>query len=137
MSAGSEDAAGAALSAEVPVFSAWLRASGKDFLVTDADDATARVRFVGPFQGEDVVWDCRFVTLREAQRQLAPRSHSAPRLRNFIDIGAPGATGMSIRVGLDIEHIDHSAILKMIVMIRNYKRLKPGRHEFGEPSRAP
>lgn len=124
--------ADAAFSGDPAVFSDHLRNKGLDFLVLEETAAQARVRFIGLFQGDEVVWDCRFVTLDEARQRFAEDPDPAARPpRNFIDIGPPGATGVPIRVGLDIERIDKPAILKMIVMIRNYKRLKRGRHEFG------
>ncbi len=132
MGYGSGDLTDAALSGDVAIFSAYLRTAGLDFLVLEETEAQARVRFVGRFQGEDVVWDCRFVTLDEERRRYeVPGALTAQPMANFIDIGSPGATGVPLRVGLELERIDHPAILKMMVMIRNYKRLKPGRHEFG------
>lgn len=128
----SGEPADAAFSGDVAVFSDYLRSKGMHFLVLEETAAQARVRFVGLLQGETVVWDCRFLALREARQRFAEAPGAAARpMRNFIDIGAPDTTGVPIRVGLDIERIDEPAILKMIVMIRNYKRLKPGRHEFG------
>lgn len=125
--------AGAASSGDAAVFSDYLRSKGIDFLLLEETAAQARVRFVGLLQGEAVVWDCRFLTLREARQRFAEDPGAAARpMRNFIDVGAPDATGVPIRIGLDIERIDKPAILKMIVMIRNYKRLRPGRHEFGD-----
>jgi hypothetical protein len=37
-----------------------------------------------------------------------------------------------LRVGLDLQRIDRPAIEKMIIMIRNYRNLRYGRHEYGE-----
>lgn len=91
---------------------AWL-------LVEQIDDQRARLRFTGPFQGQTVVWDCEFVTLYEARSQ-----------RNFIEVGSPQSSGVPLRVGLSIAAIDTPAIEKMVLMIRHYKRLRAGRHEW-------
>ena len=36
-----------------------------------------------------------------------------------------------LNVGLDLKTIDEAVINKTIIMIRNYKRLRIGRNEFG------
>jgi len=53
------------------------------------------------------------------------------------DSGQARFTFTGRRVVLDIPRIDEPAILRTIIMIRNYKRLYPGRHEFGEPRTFP
>lgn len=110
------------MSGNVGVFSGYLHDHGQTWLLVDQhDDQHAHLRFTGPFQGKTVVWNCEFVTLAAAR---APR--------NFIDIGSPEASGIPLRVGLSIARIDTPAIDKMIIMIRNYKRLRTGRYEYGE-----
>ena len=126
----------AALSDDPAVFSAYLKQTGQPFLLLgDLHEQRARLRFTGPLEAVEVVWDCEFVTLESLLRSgpTQPRGEAAT-LRNFIEIGEAGERGVPLRVGLDLPRIDRSAILKMIVMIRNYKRLRPGRHEFGAPS---
>jgi hypothetical protein len=124
-----------ALSGDPAVFSNYLRQTGEAFvLLGELQDQRARLRFSGRFEAAEVVWDCEFVTLQSEQRRHTGAPRAEPdRLRSFIDIGAPGEQGVPLRVGLDLVRIDRPAILKMIVMIRNYKRLRRGRHEFGAP----
>ena len=128
----------AAFSGDVMPFAHYLAGIGQDYLLVDqCDDQHARLRFCGPFLGQAVVWDCEFVTL--AAEQLDWRKHGTavpPALRNFIDIGEAGPHGMPLRIGLAVARIDQAAIEKMIIMIRNYKRLHRGRHEYGEPQAA-
>jgi hypothetical protein len=120
----------AAWSGEAARFSVYLKDTGQAFLFREeAGGQQAHVRFTGPYQGKDVVWDCCFVTLARESQQ-ADRGSSEPN-RNFIDIGEPVACGIPLRVGLALERIDLPAIQKMIIMIRNYKRLRQGRHTFG------
>ena len=38
----------------------------------------------------------------------------------------------SITIGLNVAAIDPPVLLKTTIMIRKYKRLRVGRHEFGE-----
>jgi hypothetical protein len=111
-----------ACSADARLFSAYLQSIGEDWLLVEqAGEQRARLRFTGPFMGKTVVWDCEFLTLASISAE-----------RNFIDIGAPGARGVPLIVGLALARIDRPAIEKMIIMMRNYKRLRTGRHEYGQ-----
>ena len=118
----------AAYSDDATAFSNYLIRVGEPFLLLDdSDSEQVHVRFSGPFQNTEVVWDCLFVTLKsELQR------YRLPALRCFIEIGAMGEHGVALRVGLNIQRIERPDILKMITMIRQYKRLHQGRHEFGQ-----
>ena len=103
---------------------AALRAelAGADFVaVTDLDGPAARIRFIGRFQNEEVVWDAHLIA-------LAPLAAEAPQ---FLDIGSPDIHGVPIRIGLDVPRIDRPTVMKTLIMVRNYKLLRPGRHEFG------
>lgn len=112
----------AVTSGDVEVFSRRLQAQGRDWLLIEQrDDQHAHLKFTGPFEGRLVVWDCQFATLSALQAE-----------RNFIEIGPPQASGVPLSVGLSIARIDKPAIEKMIIMIRHYKNLGAGRHEYGE-----
>jgi hypothetical protein len=113
----------AARSGDPSQFDQYLAETGKHYILGGPlHEQRAHVRFTGPFHGQMVVWDCEFVTLAGVGAE-----------RNFIEIDEAAPQGMPLRVGLDIERIDASAIEKMIIMIRNYKNLHYGRHEYGEP----
>lgn len=112
-------------------FRVALADSGQDFIYTrePADDC-ADIRFLGTFQGADLVWDATIMTLtfynaRQA-RNNRPQTH-----RQFIDIAQSGNILRRIDIGLDLKRIDIHALLKTIIMTRKYKRLHTGRHEFG------
>jgi hypothetical protein len=91
-----------------------------DFELLDAPGAAAvRLRFQGTLRGEPVRWDATFMTLARAG---APRS--------FIEVG-DAAELRSLTVALPVAAMDLPAIRKTVVMVRNWKRLAPGRHEFG------
>jgi hypothetical protein len=96
----------------------------------------AQFIFTGVFQNQSVVWDTTLLTLAQFHAQqpesIRPTVRSA-----FLEIGGETARGRAIRVALDIPRIDEPAILRTIIMIRNYKRLHLGRHEFGEPRALP
>ena len=125
-----------AFSGNVQVFTDYLTATGQPFLVLGKlGGQQVHVRFVGQFEGRDVVWDCRFLTLQAEAEHTGKSSehHSAGAQRCFIEIGRPGINGIRLRVGLNLAAIDAPSIQKMIIMIRNYRRLRQGRYEFGGP----
>ena len=84
------------------------------------------------FQNQEIRWDTTLITL--AHYHAEQPGSAQPTVRTaFLEIGGETAHGRAIRVALDIPVIDEAAILRTIIMIRNYKRLHPGRHEFGIP----
>jgi len=89
--------------------------------------------FSGRFQDREVTWQCQLVSLAgvaQANRQASQRQ--------FIEILPQAGLDQEanpvyqIRVGLNLAEINMSAIEKTIIMVRNYKRLQTGRHEYGE-----
>ena len=103
---------------------AALRAelAGADFVaVTELDGPAARIRFIGRFQNEDVVWDAHLVALASLD----------PEAPQFLEIDPPDAHGVPIRIGLNVPRIDRPTVMKTLIMVRNYKLLRAGRHEFG------
>jgi hypothetical protein len=91
----------------------------------------AEIRFEGRFQGRSVTWDAVVLTLERYHRQH--RGSVPARLRQFIDIRAAHSqtAGPHVTVGLDVARIDRPTLLKCIIMLRQYKGLRVGRHEFG------
>lgn len=87
-------------------------------------NASLRLRFDGPFQGRTVTWDATFATLTACSGNPAPQ-------RNFIEIGQETDRGIPLTVGLNVPCIDLPTVRKTMMMIRQYKRLGPGRHEYG------
>ena len=96
---------------------------------------TAHIRFKGPFQGEEVLWDAHLITLQEIYRQGIASGKYLDKdtisLSQFIEINEKDATEVALRVGIDVPVIDTPTVLKTIIMIHNYKRLRHGRHEYG------
>jgi len=90
-------------------------------------ESTLKLRFHGPFEGRRVTWDATFCTLTACNL-----AHPPPQ-QNFIEIGEEHAQGMSLTVGLNVTAIDAPTVRKTMMMIRQYKRLARGRHEFGPP----
>lgn len=91
-----------------------------DFELLDEPGAAAvRLRFQGTLRGRPVRWEATFMTLARAR---VPRS--------FIEVG-DATEPRSLTVALPVAAMDLPAIRKAVVMVRNWKRLAPGRHEFG------
>ncbi|RMG29001.1 MAG: hypothetical protein D6721_07210 [Gammaproteobacteria bacterium] len=76
-------------------------------------------RFTGPFEGREVRWEARL-------RRLAPDS----RAPQYLEVGRPEAGCVPIEIGLRIPRVDRAAVLKTVIMVRNYRRLRTGRHEW-------
>lgn len=92
-------------------------------LLDAADDVRAHIRFLGRFEGREVVWDALLHALR-VPHPVAPRP--------FIEITGRGRHVVTIRIGLDVERLDAPTLHKAVIMVRQYKRLRRGWYEFGE-----
>lgn len=92
----------------------------------------AHFAFTGPFDGEEIVWDATLLTL-DAYRRAQPAQAQSGQHHSSIEIAAPTTNGRAVRIVLDIPLIDQAVILRAIIMMRQYKRLRVGRHEFGGP----
>ena len=87
---------------------------------------TMRVCFKGRFEGREVTWIATLRALRGAGE-----AHDPPRSgRNFIEVGQDTCDGIPLNIGLDVERIDAATVRNAIIMIRQYKRLRLGRHEW-------
>lgn len=86
-------------------------------LLSEPGGQQVRLRFSGPFEGRTVTWDATF---RTAQEQP-----------NAIEIGPEEREGLPLTVTLTLPCFDLPAIRKTVIMVRQYKRLHYGRHEFG------
>ena len=95
-------------------------------LVEPASANRARIRFRGRFQGQDITWDATVIA-------LDAYTHRHTSSAQFIEIGQPRGTRVPITIGLRIAIIDEPTLIKTVVMVRNYKRLHEGRHEFVLP----
>ncbi|MCW9013497.1 MAG: hypothetical protein OQL06_06905 [Gammaproteobacteria bacterium] len=96
-------------------------------LVDRCSAEKVRIRFIGGFKGREIVWDATISTLNEYRKSVSEDF----KLRQFIEI-ALGENNYKLMIGLNIGEIDKAAIKKSIIMIRNYKRLHIGRHEYGD-----
>jgi hypothetical protein len=98
-------------------------------VTTPLGEAACHLRFTGPFQGEKIIWDAYLQTL---SYYVSKHSLQDQPVRQFIEVGDAGEHGRLIQIALNLPSIDEPVVLKSLIMIRQYKRLAPGRHEFGE-----
>jgi len=101
--------------------------------VTPLPAACVQLRFAGPFAQKIIIWDAEIATL--AYYFTAQQGHGTERgtLRPFIEVGSSSKRGRHLQIGLNVTTIDDATIRKAMIMIRQYKRLQAGRHEYGEP----
>ena len=111
---------------DIDGFKEALDRRGADYIHIAAPQAgRAHIRFIGPFAGRPVIWDATVMTLAYCRRAgMAGNSR-------FIEIGDPVDELYPIAIGLDLDDIEEPDLLKTVIMIRKYKRLRRGRHEFG------
>jgi len=75
-----------------------------------------------------VTWNTHFFTL---QGYIDQKNIKNKKLKQFIDI-QPIETGvMKLEIALNISEINNPSIQKMMIMIKQYKNLSIGRHEYG------
>lgn len=119
----------------VEIFKIQLQELDVDYIcATPLPDSAAFISFLGPFQGALVQWNMTLSTLAHHQKtELSLTSESRPVLiaRPFIEIKQENLGVFEVKVVLDLKIIDATVIRKSIIMMRNYKRLKIGKIEFG------
>jgi len=59
-----------------------------------------------------------------------PDRHAGPEAAQYIEFAPADGPEIPVRVGLRIARLDVAAVLKTGIMLRNYRRLRPGRHEW-------
>lgn len=112
-----------------------LAEAGADYdLLSALPDSFARVRFIGQFQGAEVLWDMRLYTLprywRERGGALAAKAFD-PNVRGVIEIRARADGELELDVAVNVTRLTEPEVRKAIIMMRNYKALKLGRHVWG------
>ena len=94
-----------------------LQRSGEEYRLCEPPGETeARFECIGRFQAAPVIWEVRLLARGAGERE------------QFIDIGPARGERRPVTVALALARIDPPAILKTVIMLRNYKRLREGRH---------
>ena len=102
--------------------------------VTPPRDEFAHIRFTGRFHGKNVIWDATVLTLAYYYRCHTGGNSDATAdrvLRQFIEVGRAAGNIYRLVVALRVAQIDTPTLLKTVIMIRKYRYLAIGRHEFG------
>jgi len=110
-----------------------LQEVSSDYLLIDRlSNQHVDIKFIGNFQGQPIVWNACIRTMHDYyELELKNTSNENVELRQFIDIEKKN-NGYRIALVLNLDKIDDAAIQKSIIMVRNYKRLSLGKHEYGE-----
>ena len=104
--------------------------SGRDFVLdSPLGSDHAKFRFLGMFEGHEVLWHTHVYTLK-GYRRLHPKF--SERQRNFIDMAEEGGDEIRLEIGIQQAAITHPQILMTIKMIHKFKNLRRGFHEWGE-----
>jgi len=94
-------------------------------LLTEIPANKVFVQFEGRFENKPVVWNACIRTVEDYSRNH-PVSEDPSQ---FIDIKKEHNI-YNLEIALNIYQIDQAVIERTIIMIRKYKKLKPGRHEY-------
>ena len=97
-------------------------------LIRQFNTQHAHFSFKGEFQGKTVTWDTNFYTTEGFQTSKNTKN---PEMRQFIDIEPITSDVMNLTVVLKVKEVNKPNILKMIIMIKQYKKLAIGRHIYG------
>ena len=97
-------------------------------LIQQTDSQLAHLQFEGPFQGQTVTWDTHFFTLQGYQSQ---HKNAIEAKKQFIEIEPIDENSLKLTIALKIPEVNHQNIQKMMIMIKQYKNLALGRHEYG------
>lgn len=91
----------------------------------------AKIEFQGTFFSKPILWRAQIRTL---SYQCQIDSMTTGDIQQFIDIPQAGIKDgiANIVLGLNIDQINKAAILSSIILVRQYKNLRPGIHRYGE-----
>jgi hypothetical protein len=118
---------------ELEKLKATLAATGSDYVLLSAlPETKIKARFIGQFDGREVVWDAAIYTLVRHQQECG-RVPTATNfsLRGLMLIEPASPHTYRLDVALNVPLIDEPVIKKTIVMVRNYRRLRIGLHTWG------
>lgn len=116
---------------EVSKFRQQLKASEQAFILeSDVPADKVYLQFEGVFDGEVVIWHTCVQTVKEFS--LNNPVDDDP--KQFINIELVGGFH-KLDIALNIKQIDMPALERTIIMIRRYKRLALGCHEYGARSK--
>ena len=116
---------------DVKVLRAKLKDQTKDYLlISELPGLNVYIQFEGKFSGEQVVWNMCISTIEEYSKNNCVAEDP----QQFINIEHKD-NAYHIEIGLNVKLIDRSVVERTIIMIRKYKQLHLGKHEYGARSK--
>lgn len=116
---------------DVKELRAQLKTQGKEYLLmSELPALKVYLQVEGVFAGELVVWNMCIRTIEEYSKNNSITDDP----QQFINIEQKDET-YHIEIGLNVKLIDQPVVERTIIMIRKYKRLFLGRHEYGARSK--
>jgi len=101
-----------------------------DYTIKSTSNDETRLLFQGPFNGQTVKWQTHLMTCK--YYKLLNNITNEKKIKQFINISPTSKVNhFEIMICLNIDQITKADILKTIIMIRQYKNLAIGTHEFG------
>jgi len=117
--------------AEVNRFRHKLEASEENFILeSEIPAGKVYLQFEGVLEGVAVVWHACVQTVKEYSKN----SHVDEDPKQFINIEIKDGLH-KLDIALNIKQIDQAALERTIIMIRKYKMLRIGYHEYGARSK--
>lgn len=121
---------------ELAAFRAWLNQHAADYeLLSVLPDSKAEVRFIGRFQGQEILWHMTLFTLPRYWRERAGAlaSYAADlSVRGVLDLRLRAGRTPDLRVALNVPVIDQPVVRKAIILVRNYRLLREGVQVWGD-----
>lgn len=97
-------------------------------IIQQSNSQHAHLHFDGPFQGDTVTWNTHFFTF---DGYCSHHNKTESVTSQFIEIKPKQNNILDLTVVLNIPEISRPNIQKMMIMIKQYKNLSIGRHEYG------
>lgn len=99
-------------------------------LIKEHNEQHSHIEFNGQFQGKNVSWDTHFYSIKG---YCSEENIHDTKMKQFIDIQQPDSNNsrLKLTIALNINKVNHQNIQKMMIMIKQYKNLSFGCHEYG------
>lgn len=97
-------------------------------LIKQYDSQHTHIKFDGSFMGKTVTWDTQFFSLKGYLKQKNIKNLNS---KQFIHIEPGDTDTLKLTVVLKIQKISEPNIQKMMIMVKQYKNLTLGLHEYG------
>jgi len=107
-------------------FRQLLIAEKSDYHLMEASNPQEiQFQFMGPFMGQEVIWHAHLMTLQEYNQHNDLNLNSQQ-----MDIEAIDPENYRIKIVLKLSQLNTASIIMCIKMVRQYKRLNLGRHNW-------